>query len=384
VANDAGNLDEAQALLARAEAIYRAAGAGSRAELATTRIDQVAVLRRQSRHQEAEAIAREVLALRLELFGRRHVAVAEALNVLANIARRAGRLDDAEKLAEEALLLRSELLPPGHPQRVGNRADLALIKDAKRDYAGAAALHALVIEELQQARGERHPELAVALYSHSKSLRRLRRYDEAEAALLRARDIARASFGERHTTLAFVLNDLGVLAHTRQREVQARDYFEQALAAMPDSHAWWRPSVLRSLGMVEMAAGNPSRALSLFIDARERLRQGGRYANDILELATSIAEAQRARGEHAAAEAELRSALAEFAAATDASSSAPDAAHAAALILLGRMLIERRQFADAVASLERSVRIFEQLEDPDRDQANDAAALLVTARAGAR
>ncbi|CCA76100.1 hypothetical protein PIIN_10100 [Serendipita indica DSM 11827] len=62
--------------------------------------------------EEAETMKREVLALRLDILGRRHLDTVRAMGSLAITLRGRGQLEEAETLRRDAFALRLEILGP--------------------------------------------------------------------------------------------------------------------------------------------------------------------------------------------------------------------------------------------------------------------------------
>ena len=69
----------------------------------------------QGKYEAAEPLYQQALALKRELFGDRHPAVATSLNNLAGLYYSQGKYEAAEPLYQQALVLRRELLGDRHP-----------------------------------------------------------------------------------------------------------------------------------------------------------------------------------------------------------------------------------------------------------------------------
>ena len=69
-----------------------------------------------SKPDEAEALQREVLAIRRKALGNESPLVGQTLRQLANVLRIQGRLIEAEKTEREALAIQRKFWPQGHPE----------------------------------------------------------------------------------------------------------------------------------------------------------------------------------------------------------------------------------------------------------------------------
>ena len=68
--------------------------------------EQVNILLRQEKYEQAERVAREVLALRREALGAQHVEIVTAMHSLGTVLEKVGKADEAEALRREERALR--------------------------------------------------------------------------------------------------------------------------------------------------------------------------------------------------------------------------------------------------------------------------------------
>ncbi|KAG8815159.1 hypothetical protein FRC17_000840, partial [Serendipita sp. 399] len=87
--------------------------------------------------EEAETMEQEVLALRAQLLGPRHLDTAWAMANLAVTVYELGKLEEAHKLQIEVLALRMDILGPEHPDTIDAKDDLALIVSELDDQEGS-------------------------------------------------------------------------------------------------------------------------------------------------------------------------------------------------------------------------------------------------------
>ncbi len=122
---DTGKLEEAEALIS-----CRLENRGPRpqdAETATV-LNKLAVLRyRQGRLEEAAALFREVLVIRLGVNGREHTRFAATLNNLGKVYLDMGEYEGAEDALRLAVEIRRKLLGDEHPHTVNSKGHLAAV-----------------------------------------------------------------------------------------------------------------------------------------------------------------------------------------------------------------------------------------------------------------
>ncbi len=131
---------------------------------------------------EAEALAREGLAMEQRLFGEENDDVALSLNTLAAILFREGRTAEAEPLFRRSIALRRKLdgpLSPGLAKAINN---LAVVLDKEGRLSEAEALHRQSLAMRRKLYPEGHQDLVRSLESLSDL--RARQGDRNEAAAL--------------------------------------------------------------------------------------------------------------------------------------------------------------------------------------------------------
>ena len=103
---------------------------GTRSDQVGSSIERRAVvLRHLGRFEEAEAAARQALAMHLSFVGDNHTA-ASARSVLGSVLLDEGRAEEAEAELSRALAVQERILWPGHPEIVTTRAALARARAA--------------------------------------------------------------------------------------------------------------------------------------------------------------------------------------------------------------------------------------------------------------
>ncbi|MEU7867645.1 FxSxx-COOH system tetratricopeptide repeat protein [Dactylosporangium sp. NPDC049140] len=148
----------------------------------------------QYRNEEAERIARQVLAgyERLaHLFDERHPFRVAALNNLAIFVRINGRLAEARELSEQASRLFEEALGPRHPYTLSSRINLANVVFDEDDLLGARNIDENVWDGLKEVLGADNPDTLAAAWNLVVSRRATG--DEASGDQLFATTLARSA-----------------------------------------------------------------------------------------------------------------------------------------------------------------------------------------------
>ena len=150
------------------------------------------------RLDEAESLQIEVLKLRKQEQGERHVDTIRDLFTLSFIYRHVGRYKEAASLLAEVISLRSELLGQRHPDTMAASTRLARVYRDLRRLKEAQWLQEQVLDQTKEILGERHSDTLSASYSLAITYRDLGRIEEAkqlQADILRVQKEVR---GDRH------------------------------------------------------------------------------------------------------------------------------------------------------------------------------------------
>jgi tetratricopeptide (TPR) repeat protein len=150
------------------------------------------------RFDEARAQAQRALDIRRDLFGDRHLQVAQSLNVLGLIARDEGDLPLADRLFSEALDIRRARLGSGHPDVAGALMNLASVKRATSDPAAARRLLEEALAIRKAAVGEIHPDYAMTLFQLAETHAQSGNTTEAQRLHRQALDIRKRTLHPEH------------------------------------------------------------------------------------------------------------------------------------------------------------------------------------------
>jgi tetratricopeptide (TPR) repeat protein/CHAT domain-containing protein len=284
------------------------------------------------RLQEPIEAAKEVVALKEQLFGARSENIAEWLEWIAWQSRAVGADEQATAYATRAYRLRLRLHPGGDWRIVDARWLLEEARNhARRDEATrrqlqkAAQRNGQVFRLYQQGKskealplaqealtirckllGEKHLDTVLSLFNLGAQYHALSQLRQAEDCYLRARDIRKEVLGEKHPAYAHSLHNLAGLYMDMGEYARARTLCEQALALRKELLGQKHPDYAMSLNLLAslyQEMGEYGRARSLFEQAlalhKEVLgEKHPLYANSLHNLASlyqAMGEYDRAR-----------------------------------------------------------------------------------------
>jgi len=199
--------NEATALNARVEALYRA-----------------------GRISEAVPLAQRALAMRERALGPTHVDVAESLNNLAVLYDAQGRYAEAEPLYRRSLAIRESRLGPDHNDVGESLNNLADNYRAQGRYAEAEPLFRRALAVREKARGPDDPDVAMVLNNLAALYEAQGRHGDAEPLYRRALTIVEKALGPGHPYVAATANNLAVLYQAQGRYADAVPLYQRALA----------------------------------------------------------------------------------------------------------------------------------------------------------
>lgn len=298
-----GQTPEAERLYRRALAIERHLHGERHADTARTLHDLGILLYYQARYDEAEKLYRQSLATYRALYGEQHAAVAQGLNDLAVLLYDTGRFEDAirsyeaavpiyrkvygeehseyasgiynlgrvllitgkyrqaEGYLRQALAIDRERLAANHEDLILPLNSLAMLDIARGNLAEAEAL---LNEALASAREHKHWMLNQVLTNVGDVYVRLRRLDEAGAALDEARRLLVAEYGDQLSgaaawRLAILDSVTGSYKMAERRYAEAKQDLDSAwpvLRARFGPRSYYGDQCLSHLSRLSSAQGN--------------------------------------------------------------------------------------------------------------------------------
>ena len=139
----------------------------------------------QGRYDEARDLLREALATQRQVYGNDHPRVAFVWNELGAVAQRQNNLDEAESAFAEALAVYRKAYPDGGQPRIAIAlSNLAGVYLLRGEYTRAEPLFRQAVDIHTRAQSADHLNTNVSRIKLGRTLLRLKRYAEAEAAIL--------------------------------------------------------------------------------------------------------------------------------------------------------------------------------------------------------
>ncbi|HVJ52651.1 MAG TPA: tetratricopeptide repeat protein [Aliidongia sp.] len=222
---------------------------------------------------EAEALLRRALAIYRA--ASREGGIAMALSGLGHLMQVRGRDAEAESHYREALEIRERLYGPNHPLTTGSLASLAGSKFHQGALAEAQALAEQALDRQIAIHGDAGLPVAASWHSLSAIRLGLGDYGASRQALDRAIEIRRPLLGEAHPLVVETRRAQGALLAIMGDFAGAETLFEQVLAALdteaeaPEST---RAATLDNLGLVLEKQGRSDEARRRLIEALDRRR----------------------------------------------------------------------------------------------------------------
>ncbi len=253
-----GRLDQADTLLV--SALDRRRDVDNLNGLALLRTDQ-------AKHEEAENLARESLALAratqlnvakaattlghvleekgdydraiplleeairiLSATGQPQMDLAAALLFLGNVHFYKGEYSKSQGLNQRALAIYRQTQGPAHPIVAEVLINLGAIQQDTGHYKEAEAFHRQALAIIESYYGANHPKTASTLTLIGRALVLQTRLDEAAGLLTRALSIRERVYGPDHTQVASTVNELGTNALSRGDLTEAEAHFERMIA----------------------------------------------------------------------------------------------------------------------------------------------------------
>jgi serine/threonine protein kinase/tetratricopeptide (TPR) repeat protein len=236
-----GDTTAAEALYREAIALERRLGGSPSAGLAAILNNLGVLLGQRGDWAGAEPLHREALDIIRAVRGPEHPDVAAAMNTLGAVLESKGDFGGAEALYRESLAMRRKLLGPAHPDTTRSMYALSYLLRAKGDPGGAVRLCREVLALRGPNLPDAHPMVAATLQVEGLSLMDLHRVPEAEPLLRESLDLRRRSLPPGHWLIAAAESSLGACLVARGRFGEAEGYllrgYEGLKTSRGDAHA---------------------------------------------------------------------------------------------------------------------------------------------------
>lgn len=281
---DTNRVDEATVAARRELEVYRAIGGSDGQAVSSAKLGLSTILSRRAGislrkndYPDAEQILIEAIKLidppptgRENLF-----ALLQAQ--LGSVYERQRRYAEAEPFMLRALEYRSKITTPGDSEMPIMLSNLAMLYSNLGRPAETIPYAVRTVSWFDENKQEK-PTLGYVLLHLGRAQRQLGHLSDAEAALLRARDVLDRVLPEGDPWRLTVRTDIGSLWMDQERFGEAAQIFQSALDIEPKlarPAIGWRPSVLASLGMVYREQARYAEAERLLSDAVNLEEAGG-------------------------------------------------------------------------------------------------------------
>jgi uncharacterized protein (TIGR03067 family) len=221
----------------------------------------------QSHYADAEASFRRAVPV-LEKMGQpRHMELAELLGRLGSVCYAQVKHAEAERFYRQAVELREKGPDAQSPGMAGNLSDLCLVCSHLACFADAEKFGRRAIAILDKAGPAEEPQLAQGLNNLALLYSTLGRFMEAEPLYQRAIAIQEKAADPRDPFLAQLRSNLGLLYGNQHRHAEAERLYKQAIETLeqirrpddPDLHA-----IFHNLANVYLDAGRYAEAEPLY------------------------------------------------------------------------------------------------------------------------
>ena len=200
----------------------------------------------QGQLEEAEALAREAMALFRSAYGDDDPRVNEARATLGEILLDR-RQDDAAQEVFERVLADAQSFGNGHPAEARARMELGRVHMYRGDPASGQIEFERAIAILEGTYGDAHPELATALTLLGGSMYEQARLEEAAGAHHRAIEIVRATHGPGHAELARIYDNLANVKVAQGDHASAIEMYDEAITILEQTRGPEHPAVVTTL-----------------------------------------------------------------------------------------------------------------------------------------
>jgi tetratricopeptide (TPR) repeat protein/tRNA A-37 threonylcarbamoyl transferase component Bud32 len=181
-------------------------------------------------YTNAEAMHRQALTLRRQLFGDQHRDVASSLNNLGNSLEGQGRFREAESVLRQALSVRQKVLGAQHLDTAGTLNNLGTVLWGEAKYSEAEAFYRQALAIKRACLGEDDPDVAGTLNNLGSLLREEGKVEEAESLGREAGRLFRKSAGADDPRVAASLCNLAAVLEDQGKLDEAEKLNRQALA----------------------------------------------------------------------------------------------------------------------------------------------------------
>lgn len=234
-------LDEAEALLSEALAVYRRDGHETRDSLRSAHLlaacyqSQAASQHDPKKMEMAKQMYLQTLTAQRKLLGNEDLDVTGMLFSMGNFYRMEGiatakpeLLNLAEETIQQALDA-SKSLPDGHPMKLRCRHTIALIASDKHEHERALKIREDVLEGCMRTFGEANPNTIRAMDSLAFNYMLINKIVEAEGYYLKSLAARRKIYGDNHPATEKAVFNIGQFYYNSANMEKAEPYYRERL-----------------------------------------------------------------------------------------------------------------------------------------------------------
>ena len=265
-------------------------------------------------YQQAEAMARQALALQQNQLGNVHPDVFESLNNLAQVLEREGKLGEAEDTDRQALAMARKAWGDENEHIPDSLNNLGEALHARGKLGEAETVHRQGLAMLRKLPGSSPAAIANSMHNLAAVLLDEGNLGEAESLTRQALELQRKLVGNDHPDVASSLHQVALILRAQGKLAQATEVERQVLAM---ARKFWGPDheyIAASLGdlavmLTEQGEWAEGEALETEALAMRRKLWGNEHP-DIAFSLDNLGMARRNQGKLAEAETFLREAVA--------------------------------------------------------------------------
>lgn len=306
----AGDLKTGEASLRQALEIRKLRIGEETLDYAESANDLALLCRDSEQYSEGRKLAEQAVAIRSKLLGSRNPLVAESLNTLGGVLVFLGEYDQAIARMEEALAIHESRARPEFNEEFGTLCiNLAGTYQRVGRYASAEAMFEKGLNVLRVKPGVNHPAYSASLVGYAFLQADLGHYAAAEKLYNGAGKLLREQLGEEHPAYAAFLNNRAALYAQIGNVAMAEADYRKSLdlkRKQSGPNALTFGATLRNLARLVYARNREEGGKLFQEDVDLYARNDNPPAFDYSSALLGLAEAQRDRGDLAAARATLQ------------------------------------------------------------------------------
>ena len=304
-----GDLKTGEASLRQALEIRKTKIGEDTLDYAESANDLALLCRDTDQYPEGRKLAEQAVAIRSKRLGARDPLVAESLNTLGGVLVFLGEYDQAIARMEEALAIHESQSPPEFNEEFGTLCiNLAGTYQRVGSYASAEAMFEKGLKVLRVKPGVNHPAYSASLVGYAYLQADLGHYSAAEKLYDEAGKLLGEQLGEQHPAYAAFLNNRAALYAQIGNVAMAEADYRKSLELKRKQNgpnALTIGASLRNLARLVYARNREEGEKLFQEDADLYARNAKPPAFDYSSALLGLAEAQRNRGDLAAARATL-------------------------------------------------------------------------------